>query len=203
MIFLGLSIGNNASLTNLARIAMMKKWTSLIIFCLSATLFSLVYSPTSFAKKRCKTFQNKLHNIQTMQRKGYSLKRGESLRIKEDKAREKWWKCEHSSKAKFQAQYGGGKKKAKKVKNKKTIKNNTNFTKTNKKLPSSKKKPKAFNQNTAIVIKSKYEGSKKQDWLTFYSQPIKCQRPKSISVFAYCSENKMKQQSEFEKNYRD
>jgi hypothetical protein len=193
----------NAIQINLARIAMMKKWISLIIFCLAAALFSLLYSPTSFAKKRCKTFQNKLHNIQTMQRKGYSLKRGESLRIKEDKAREKWWKCEHSSKAKFQAQYGGGKKKTKKVKNKKSVKNNTYYTKINKILSNSKNQQLTFNQSSAIVIKSKYQGSKKQDWLTFYSQPIKCQRPKSISVFAYCSENKMKQQSEFEKNYHD
>jgi len=88
----------------LARIAMMKKLTPLILFCSAVVLCSLLYSPASLAKKRCKPYQDKLHNIQTMQRKGYSLKRGESLRIKEDKARDKWWKCEHSSKAKFQAQ---------------------------------------------------------------------------------------------------
>jgi hypothetical protein len=189
----------NAIGINLARIAMMNKWIPFIIFCAAITLFSLAYSPTSFAKKRCKPYQEKLHNIQTMQRKGHSLKRGESLRIKEDKAREKWWKCEHSSKTKFQAQYGGGKKKTKKVKNKKTVKNKTYYTKINKASSNSKKT--TFNQSSAIVIKSKYQGSKKQDWLTFYNQPIKCQRPKNISVFAYCSEYKMQQQSEFEKNY--
>ena len=66
----------------------MKKLIPLMLLCSAVALFSLVYSPTSLAKKRCKTFQDKLHNIQTMQRKGYSLKRGESLRIKEDKARD-------------------------------------------------------------------------------------------------------------------
>jgi len=193
----------NASRINLARIAMMKKLFPLILFCSAAILFSLTYSPASFAKKRCKPFQDKLHNIQMMQRKSYSLKRGEGLRAKEDKAREKWWKCENSSKAKFQAQYGGGKKKTKKIKNKKTVKNKTYYTKINKTSFNSKKKKLTFNQSSAIVIKSKYQGSKKQDWLTFYNQPIKCQRPKNISVFAYCSENKMQQQSEFEKNYRE
>ena len=193
----------NARRINLARIAMMKKLLPLILFFSAAVLFYLLYSPTSFAKKRCKPYQDKLHNIQTMQRKGYSLKRGESLRVKEDKARDKWWKCEHSSKAKFQAQYGGGKKKTKKAKNKKTVKNRAYYTKINKTSSNSKKKTITFNQSSAIVIRSKYQGSKKQDWLTFYNQPIKCQRPKSISVFAYCSENKMQQQSEFEKIYRD
>ncbi|MFQ3337708.1 MAG: hypothetical protein ACI9VO_000473, partial [Colwellia sp.] len=52
-----------------------------------------------------------------MQRKGYSLKRGESLRAKEDKARDKWWQCENSSQAKFKAKYGVKKKQAKKYKN--------------------------------------------------------------------------------------
>jgi len=187
----------------LARTAMMKKLTPLILLCSAVVLCSLLYSPASLAKKRCKPFQDKLHNIQAMQRKGYSLKRGESLRIKEDKARDKWWKCEHSSKAKFQAQYGAGKKKTKKNKKIKTVKNKTDYTKMNKTSFNSKKKKTTFNQSSAIVIRSKYQGRKKQDWLTFYNQPIKCQRPKSISVFAYCSENKMQQQSEFEKDYRD
>ena len=193
----------NGSRISLARIAMMKKLIPFILFFSAAALFILTYSPMSFAKKRCKPFQDKLHNIQAMQRNGYSLKRGESLRVKEDKARDKWWKCEHSSKAKFKAQYGGKNKKTKKAKNKKTVKNKTYYTKTNKISTYSKKKKVTFNQTSAIVIRSKYQGSKKQDWLTFYSQPIKCQRPKSISVFAYCNENKRQQQSEFEKNYRD
>ena len=182
---------------------MMKKFTPLVILCSTVVLFSFAYSPTSFAKKRCKPFLEKLHNIQTIQRKGYSLKRGESLRAKEDKARDKWWQCEHSSKAKFKAQYGGKKKKAKKSKNKKTVKNKTYYTKMNKASLYSQKKVITFNQSSAIVIRSKYQGDKKLAWLQFYSQPIKCQRPKSMSIFAYCSENKLQQQSEFERSYRD
>jgi hypothetical protein len=182
---------------------MMKKITPLVILCFAVVILSFAYSPTSFAKKRCKPFQEKLYNIQAMQRKGYSLKRGESLRAKEDKARDKWWKCEHTSKAKFKAQYGGGGKKAKKSKKKKAVKKKTYYTKMNKSSSKPQKKVVTFNQSSAIVIKSKYQGHKKASWLGFYQQPIKCQRPKSMSIFAYCSENKLQQQSEFEQNYRD
>lgn len=184
----------------------MKIFTSLVIFCFAVVLFSFAYSSTAFAKKRCKPFLAKLHNIQTMQRKGYSLKRGESLRAKEDKARDKWWRCERSSLAKFRAQYGDKKKKTKKNKksNKnKALKNKSYYTKINKVSSNSQKNMITFNQSSAIVIRSKYQGSKQRAWLQFYSQPIKCQRPKSMSVFAYCSENKMQQQSEFDKVYRD
>ncbi len=182
---------------------MMKNFTPLVVFCSTVVLFSFVYSPTSLAKKRCKPFLEKLYNIQAMQRKGYSLKRGESLRAKEDKARDKWWQCEHSSKAKFKAQYGVKKKKAKKTKHTKTVKKKTYYTKMNKLPAYSQREVTTFNQSSAIVIRSKYQGNKKLAWLQFYSQPIKCQRPKSMSVFAYCSENKIQQQSEFDKVYRD
>lgn len=181
----------------------MKKIILYVIFCTFIILFSLGYSSVSHAKKRCKPFLAKLHTIQAMQRTGYSLKRGQSLRAKEDKARSKWWSCEHSSKAKFKAKYGGKKKKVKKSKNKKTAKNNTYYTKMNKTPPYSLKKVTTFNQSSAIVIKSKYQGDKKSSWLQFYNQPIKCQRPKSISIFAYCSENRLQQQSEFEESYRN
>jgi hypothetical protein len=182
---------------------MMKNFTSLVLFCYAVVLLSFTYTPTSFAKKRCKPFLEKLHNIQTLQRKSYSLKRGESLRAKEDKARDKWWKCENSSKAKFKAQYGGKKKKAKKYKNKKKVQNKTYYTKMNKVPSYSGNKVTTFNKSSAIVIKSKYQGSKRLSWQDFYHKPIKCQRPKSMSIFAYCSENKLRQQSEFEKVYRD
>ena len=189
---------------NLARIAMMKKFTSLIIFfCSVVVIFSFTYSSTALAKKRCKPFLEKLHNIQTIQRKGYSLKRGESLRAKEDRARDKWWRCERSSLAKFRAQYGDKKKKKTKSKKGKVSKNKIYHPKKNKASSNSKKSMTTFNQSSAIVIRSKYQGSKKLAWLQFYNQPIKCQRPKSMSVFAYCSENKIQQQSEFDKVYRD
>ena len=182
---------------------MMKKSTNIVIFCFAVVLFAICYSPTSLAKKRCKVFLEKLHKIQTMQRKGYSLKRGESLRAKEDKARDKWWQCENSSKATFKAKYGAKKKKAKKYKNKKTVKNKTYYTTMKKTSAYPKHKVTTFNQSSAIIIRSKYQGHKKQSWLDFYDKPVKCQRPKSMSIFAYCSEHKLQQQSEFEQNYRD
>jgi len=58
-----------------------------------------------------------------------------------------------------------------------------------------------FNQDSAIVIKSKYQGNKKLAWLQFYQQPIKCQRPKNINMFAFCSEDKLQQRNAFEQQY--
>jgi hypothetical protein len=52
----------------------------LIIFISSLLLFT----SESDAKKRCKSLLEKLHRIQAMQRNGYSLQRGLSLRVKED-----------------------------------------------------------------------------------------------------------------------
>ena len=196
----------------LARIAIMKKLTFIVIFSLIFTLISVVYSSPSFAKKRCKPFQKKLHNIQAMQRNGHSLKRGESLRAKEDKARDKWWDCERSSLAKFKAEYGSKKKKKAKKSNKsKRAKKNSYYfnsssslsSKNKKAISYSQNKQPTFNQSSAIVIKSKYQGNKMIAWLEFYSKPIKCQRPKKLSIFAYCNEHKIQQQSEFDKTYRD
>jgi hypothetical protein len=191
---------------NLARIAMMKNFTAPVVFCTLIALFYMLYSPPIFAKERCKPFLEKLHNVQSMQRQGYSLKRGKSLRAKEDKARDKWWQCEHASSEKSKSLYGGKKskvKKAKKVKKVKTVKNKTRNTKKNNTPPNSQKKLITFNQSSAIVIRSKYKGDKKLAWLAFYDKPAKCQSPKIMSVFVYCSENKLQQQSEFEKIYRD
>lgn len=57
----------------------------------------LLFSPATIAKKRCKPLLEKLHNIQALQRSGYSQKKGMSLRKREDKARDKWWQCENGS----------------------------------------------------------------------------------------------------------
>ncbi len=185
---------------------MMKKLTPIVIFCYCFLFIYFTYNATAVAKKRCKSLQNKLHNIQAMQRQGYSLKRGESLRAKEDKARDKWWLCERSSLAKFNAKYGSKKNKAKKdkkAKKRKPVKSKRYYTRLNKGAVYSAKKIPLFNQGSAIVIRSKYEGNKHLAWLQFYSQPIQCQRPKNLSVFAYCSEDRREQQSDFDKEYRD
>ena len=83
----------------------------------------LLFTPVSEAKKRCKPLLEKLHNIQAMQRSGYSSQRGLSLRAREDKARDKWWQCEQ----------GRGTKKKKKSKGKKSSKNKSSqYSTTNK-----------------------------------------------------------------------
>ena len=152
-------------------------FTALLTFML---LVILLYSATVQAKKRCKPFLEKLHSIQSMQRQGHSLNRGKNLRVKEDKARDKWWQCEHSSLAKFKAQYGGKKKKNKKYESKKIVRKSSYYAKVNKVLSHPESSAASFNQSSAIVIKSKYEGDKLSAWLQFYQQPIKCQRPKNF-----------------------
>jgi hypothetical protein len=166
----------------------------LLIFCTLA----LVVSPVQ-AKKRCKPLLEKLHNVQAMQRSSYSLKRGQSLRAKEDKARDKWWACEHSSrftKTKGKKNSKKSNKKTRKKKNKKTVK-----YKKKRKYQMKKGSEAPFRNSSAIVIKSKYQGNKKFAWLAFYQQPVECQRPKKLAVFAACSEDKQAQQVKFEQQY--
>ncbi|PCH97195.1 MAG: hypothetical protein COB83_02765 [Gammaproteobacteria bacterium] len=147
----------------------------------------LVFTPVSEAKKRCKPLLEKLHNIQAMQRNGYSSQRGVSLRAREDKARDKWWQCEQ----------GRGGKNKKKVKKK--SKKQSAVYKKNKQMNIPAGTP--FKTNNAVVIKSKYQGSKKQAWLKYYQQPAQCNRPKSLAVFASCSEDKQTQRIDFELEY--
>jgi hypothetical protein len=166
----------------------------------------LSYSSVVQAKKRCKPFLAKLHKVQSQQRNGYSLKRGQSLRAKEEKARDKWWQCEHMSLAKFKAQNAGAKKKDK---HKATKKKSAKYANTKVAKKSNNKKVSGFtysakhtfNQDSAIVIKSKYQGEKRIAWSQFYQRPNKCISPKSLSVFVYCNENKLQQQSQFDLEY--
>lgn len=168
---------------------------------------SLLLTSTAFAKKRCKPFLEKLHKVQATQRSAYSLKRGESLRAKEDKVRDQWWQCENSSLAKFNAKYGKNKKKKSKdkklakskVKSKKTRGYNTKLTLTPMDVT---KSTTSFNQHSAIVIKSKYQGEKQLAWLAYYQKPTKCHQPNTMSAFAFCHEHKRQQQSEFDKAYQ-
>lgn len=153
----------------------------------------LLFTSVSEAKKRCKPLLEKLHNVQAMQRSGYSSQRGLSLRAREDKARDKWWQCEQ----------GRGTKQKTKSKSKKNSKNKSSQYSTANKGHTHKKilAGTPFNTNNAIVIKSKYQGNKKQAWIKFYQQPARCIRPKTLGVFAFCSEDKQAQRINFEQDY--
>lgn len=156
-----------------------------------------VVSPISTAKKRCKPLLEKLHNIQAMQRNGYSSKRGTSLRAREDNARDSWWQCEQ----------GRGKKNKNKNKNKNKKKQSNETVSYRSKIKSVKSKKMVaatpFKTNSAIVIKSKYRGEKKHAWIAFYQQPTRCQRPKNLQVFAFCSEDKQTQRVVFEQKFNE
>ncbi len=168
-------------------------------YLLLIVVFAII-SPISEAKKRCKPLLDKLHNIQTMQRHSYSAKRGESLRNREDKARKNWWQCENSSAKKKKKTT---KKRADKTANSNTKVKNVNGKNVNRKNVNIKKirAGTPFKTSNSIVIKSKYQGDKKRAWLAHYQQPKKCQRPKNLSVFAFCSEDKQTQQAGFEQKY--
>lgn len=150
----------------------------------------------SEAKKRCKPLLEKLHNVQAMQRNGYSSKRGSSLRAREDKARDKWWQCE-------QGRTGKNKSKKKRKDTKGSKNKSSHYSTTHKQnTHTNALVGTPFKTNNAIVIKSKYEGSKKQAWLKFYQQPAQCNRPKNLAVFAFCSENKRTQRINFEQGHQ-
>lgn len=153
----------------------------------------LCISPVSDAKKRCKPFLKKLHDVQALQRKGYSSQRGVSLRAKEDKARDTWWQCEQGRKI----EQTGKSKKKKKAKAKSQYSKVTKKRNTRKKISAGT----PFKTNN-IVIKSKYQGNKKQAWIKFYQQPARCRRPKSLAVFVSCSEDKQAQRINFEQEYK-
>lgn len=163
--------------------------------CIIVVSVCFVFSPASSAKKRCKPLLEKLRNIQSLQRSGYSQKKGVSLRKREDNARDKWWQCENG-RAKKEKNNTKGSAKASNRKNKK---NSNSAVKRKIVINDSTVTP--FKTTDAVVIKSKYHGEKKRAWLTFYQQPEGCSRPKNLAVFASCSENKQKQRADFEKSY--
>lgn len=61
------------------------------------TIALLTLSFNSHAgKARCKTYLTKLQKVQAQQRQGHSLKKAKKLKVKEDKARDLWWRCENN-----------------------------------------------------------------------------------------------------------
>jgi len=179
-------------------------------------VFALLCFLCSFnaqAKKKCKPLLEKLHNIQSLQRSSYSAKRGQSLRAREDKAREKWWQCEHPSYGKSKGKnYSKSKKqKSSKKKSKRHVNNQQSYANYSKK----KNSPRLFNYKDkkyadspfkterAISLKSSYKGKMQQAWLSYYQQPKRCVKPKAITTFAYCSEDRLAQKIAFEQSYKE
>ena len=176
----------NGSTLNYSRIECMYQLKFVLII-----IIYFLFSSVAEAKKRCKPLLEKLHNVQALQRSGHSAQRGLSLRAREDKARNNWWQCENGRGKKKKK----SKQKTKKKSESKTVNSNTQLMR--KKITAGT----PFKTSNAIVIKSKYQGEKKQAWLKYYQQPNKCLRPKSLPVFAFCSEDKQTQRVVFEQRY--
>ncbi len=147
----------------------------------------VLYVPSqSFAdKKQCKPYLEKLRNVQSLQKSGYSNKRGRSLAAREEKARDKWWQCEQGKLPKKKSKKKIVKKhRAKKVVNAAIGNTTYSGTLTNK-----------------LVIKSDFKGIQQQAWLNYYQPPKNCRKPQSTKQFAFCMEDRRKQQDIFKRQY--
>jgi hypothetical protein len=194
-----------------------------------------LYTQPVLAKKRCKPLLDKVHKIQQAQRSSYSLKRGDSLRKKEDKARDKWWQCESQSNAQFKlSQKKKAKINARKEKTKKYKTRNAKVSLTRHKSPvtprfkvnsafvskhhkntrkESNTAPKKYTSNAtytlhttrghfeAVNFLADFEGDKLRAWGAFYQPPLRCMKPKRLSTFVSCSENKKDQKALFEQQW--
>jgi len=147
----------------------------------------MLFSTHCFAvKKQCLPYLEKLRNVQLQQKVGHTAKRGRSLAVKEEKARDKWWQCSR-----------GKLTESPRKKNK------------NEKIPEvSVSQYTVLKSNSKTIftnqleIKGKYQGQQQQDWLNFYQKPDKCKKTKTTQQFAFCIEDQSRQQNEFEKQWR-
>ena len=115
----------------------------------------LVFAQVSYAgKKKCQPYFDKLRNVQSQQKQGHNLKRGESLNKQEAKARNKWWQCEqgHLKIAK--------KSKKNKPQNNKIVKQRSLTAKPL--ITISKVNVKPFQTSAPLVLKSRYQGKQLQ-----------------------------------------
>jgi len=160
---------------------------SLLWLLLQITL--LFISTNSYSKNACEKQLNKLHKIQVKQRQGHSLKRSNTLNEQEHNARKKWWQCKTSPTKAI--------KKNNKSKSKTIVKTKQTAIK---KYQPMYKAPN-FKSSGAISVKEKYKGKKNYAWLSYYQQPKECKRPKKLSVFVRCTEDRQAQQLKFEQSY--
>ncbi|MDG1751664.1 MAG: hypothetical protein P8I03_08390 [Thalassotalea sp.] len=153
----------------------------------------LIFILNSFSvlatKKACQPYFDKLRNIQSQQRAGYSNKKGRSLAEREQKARDKWWQCQQGKLPN---------KKRKKAKQKSKVNSSLSQTPFYK-IPTKD----TLSFSNKLTIKAKFKGVKQQAWLDYYQQPKKCKMPKSTKVFAYCLEDEQEQQEVFDRQYQN
>lgn len=180
---------------------MSKVYFQILIICLTL----VVSQPSYGGKKQCQSYLDKLRNIQSLQKQGYSLKRGEILNKREIRARKKWWQCERGLLKKNKS----SKKKKKKQNKKNKVKMaqaklqhfSVNLPSNSSKRNTEKRTVKPLQRSASVVVKSKYQGKKLQAWLQYYQQPKRCFRPKSTKQFAFCVEDRRAQQLTFEQAF--
>lgn len=173
------------------------KWQIGISIFIMVLLFSF---SAAAGKKHCQNYRKKLDSIQAQQRQANSLKRSNSLTVKEAKARKNWWRCE-TGKLKEKSKEKQQPKKKARAKKSNTIAIQHSI-KIKPKRNIAKMRPLApFANSRPVVLRAKYQGKQLQAWLEYYQPKKKCARPKSTQIFAACVEDKRRQQDEFDKNY--
>jgi hypothetical protein len=161
-------------------------------------LLIICSEPVFAGKEHCKGYRDKLDNIYAQQRQANSHKRSNSLALRENKAREAWWRCENGERNKKPKQ----KKKSQQVKYEKITKVSNKSTIIDRKINKSKAgQVRPFTIIQPIIMRTKYQEKQLEAWLRFYQPEKKCSRPKSMKIFATCVEDKRRQQAAFEKSY--
>ncbi len=181
------------------------KTTYLIIFYSLVSLTLLIPNIAYAGKKHCQPYRDKLTNIQSQQRQGYSLKQGQSLKKREQAARDKWWQCEKgllkpSSKSSKSSKTKAKQKKlalAKKKAQKKSAQKKKQLNQQKSNGTPAELAP--FASTKSIIAKQKYQGKELQQWLSFYQAPKGCTRPKNMKKFTACIEDKHQQQLVFDR----
>lgn len=146
-------------------------------------LLPLFISSPAIAQQDCTQAMENLKNHQKIMRKGYSATQGEKLRNKERKLFDAYQTClkfpaSHSTRRTSEARNG-----------KKKQKTTSTFNYSD--------APQIKWQNKSLSFRGKFSGEKQKAWLRYYKQPKQCGKPKSLQVFAWCTEHKTKSSEVF------
>ncbi|WP_206483346.1 hypothetical protein [Thalassotalea sp. G2M2-11] len=149
-------------------------------------LFLFMLPNMGWTKQQCQSYLNKFRQVQALQRQGHSNKQARTLASREQKARDQWWQCKQGKL---------------KPKSKRKVSHKKSQPNTPRVYHDPQAKPLTSYTNE-VVIKGAFSGKKQQDWLDFYQPLAKCKRPRSTQEFAYCMEERRRQQQVFEQQYQ-
>ncbi|WP_394175819.1 hypothetical protein [Thalassotalea litorea] len=167
------------------------KQVVVVIFLLLVCL-SIFTSLRAQAKPECEPYHQALANIRAEMRAGYREPRGEILRDKERKLKEKIRLClGYQSRTNNPNNLNQKKGKAR---HKPAVKSQSSTA-----VIMTKNADQLGNQ--ALVIRGKFTGKKQAAWLRFYQPSEQCRQPQTTSLFAKCLMLRDKQAKVFSKQW--